>query len=346
MMIRSLLVAATVLLVALPARAAREHDAVTLTYLPSRAVVGVCPEADYLENEVLVRLGYELFQPKGSKHLTVKIDRTSSGFRSVGELLDDDGKVLFARTYLAMDCTFAVFSMAVGIAIHYAELPEPPPPCPPDPPPPSPVEPPPSPAETPPPGPDDPEPAAPPPPLAAPLPERRRFHAGLASVFSIGTAPSVLGGVGWLVGVRWPSVSVALEGRALFAPSATIPQATVPGGHRFGYAAVSGTGCYHRAWASGCVRTEIGSLSFSNTSVDFRAATRMTVLGVGLRLGGERELTPWLSLRVYVEMLYQPLSGKYTNMLNDITHGTSVTNTVWSLPELSGSIGLGPVVTF
>jgi hypothetical protein len=116
MMIRSLLVAATVLLVALPARAAHEHDAVTLTYLPSRAAVAACPGADYLANEVQVRLGYELFQPKGSKHLTVKIDRASGGFRAVGEIVDDDGKVLFARTYPAMDCTFAVFSIAVGIS--------------------------------------------------------------------------------------------------------------------------------------------------------------------------------------------------------------------------------------
>jgi hypothetical protein len=219
MMIRSLLVAATVLLVALPARAAPEHDAVTLTYLPSRAAVSACPEADYLANEVQVRLGYELFQPKGSKHLTVKIDRTSGGFRAVGEMVDDDGKVLFARTYPAMDCTFAVFSIAVGISIHYLEPAVPPAPSPPQAAAPSPV-------EAPPLEPVAPEPAElppePPPPVAVPLPERRRFQAGLASVFSIGTAPTVVGGVGGFLGVRWPSVSLALEGRALFAPAATL----------------------------------------------------------------------------------------------------------------------------
>jgi hypothetical protein len=339
MMIRSLLVAATVLLVALPARAAHEHDAVTLTYLPSRAAVGVCPEADYLANEVQVRLGYELFQPKGSKHLTVKIDRTSGGFRAVGEMVDDDGKVLFARTYPAMDCTFAVFSIAVGISIHYLEPPEPPPPSPPPPPPSAP-----SPVEAPPLEPVEPEPAElppePPPPVPAPLPERRRFQAGLASVFSIGTAPSVLGGVGWFVGVRWPSASLALEGRALFAPSATIiAQGTVRDGYHFGYTAASVTGCYHRAWASGCVRTEIGSLSFSNSNNNINFyASHMAILGVGFRFGGEQKLTSWLSARVYVEMLLQPLSGKY----NDTTFG----GLVWSQTGLSGSIGLGPVVTF
>ena len=123
-----------------------------------------------------MRLGYELFQPKGSKHLTVKIDRTSGGFRAVGEMVDDDGKVLFARTYPAMDCTFAVFSIAVGISIHYLEPPEAPPPSPPLPSPPGPV-------EAPPLEPVEPEPAElppePPPPVPAPLPERRRFQAGL-----------------------------------------------------------------------------------------------------------------------------------------------------------------------
>jgi hypothetical protein len=340
MMIRSLLVAATVLLVALPARAAHEHDAVTLTYLPSRAAVGACPEADYLANEVQVRLGYELFQPKGSKHLTVKIDRTSGGFRAVGEMVDDDGKVLFARTYPAMDCTFAVFSIAVGISIHYLEPPEPPPPSPPPPPPSAP-----SPVEAPPLEPVEPEPAElppePPPPVPAPLPERRRFQAGLASVFSIGTAPSVLGGVGWFVGVRWPSASLALEGRALFAPSATIARVKVSDGYRFGYTAASVTGCYHRAWASGCVRTEVGSLSFGHANFRYDAS-HMAILGVGLRFGGERKATSWLSLRVYVEMLFQPLPGKYV----DIVNNTIVRGSAWSQPGLSGSIGLGPVVTF
>jgi hypothetical protein len=337
MMIRSLLVAATVLLVALPARAAHEHDAVTLTYLPSRGAVAACPEADYLANEVQVRLGYELFQPKGSKHLTVKIDRTSGGSRAVGEMVDDDGKVLFARTYPAMDCTFAVFSIAVGISIHYLEPAEPASSSPPQP------TPTPSPVGAPPPEPVEPEPAElppePPPPVAAPVPERRRFQAGLASVFSIGTAPTVVGGVGGFLGVRWPSVSLALEGRALFAPAATLNQAKVRDGYHFTFAAISGSGCYHPAWTFVflCTRVEIGVLSFGNMKLNLSPAN-MTILGLGFRLGAERTLTSWLALRAVVDAVGQPLSG----VLKPDTGKPSL----WSQTGLSGSIGLGPVFTF
>lgn len=68
MLLRPFLAASAMLLIALPARAERKHDAVTLTYLPSPASVALCPEADYLAIEVKVRLGYELFQPTASKH--------------------------------------------------------------------------------------------------------------------------------------------------------------------------------------------------------------------------------------------------------------------------------------
>jgi hypothetical protein len=327
--------AAAVLVLALPVdgRAERKHDGVTLTFLPSPAAVALCPEADYLENEVFVRLGYELFQPKGPMHLTVKIDRANGQFRAAGEMRDDEGKVLLTGTYAAMDCTFAVFSVAVAVCIQFTEQPEPPPPppppCPVVPPPPSPL---PVPEPTPPPTPPAPPTASP------PLPEPRRIQAGLASVFSFGAAPSVVGGVGGFVGVRWPSVSLALEGRALFAPSATLERATtVRDGYHFDFAAISGTGCYHPArWASVCARVEVGSLSFSNSAVDI-TPSRMPVLGLGGRVGGDWVLTPWLAIRSYVEVLAQP---------NPRSLGESPENhLIWSQPTMYGSVGLGPVFT-
>lgn len=44
-MLRRFLPALALLLIALPARAERSHDTVTLTYLPSRAAVALCPGA-------------------------------------------------------------------------------------------------------------------------------------------------------------------------------------------------------------------------------------------------------------------------------------------------------------
>jgi hypothetical protein len=324
--------AAAVLVLALPVdgRAERKHDGVTLTFLPSPAAVALCPEADYLENEVFVRLGYELFQPKGSMHLTVKIDRANGQFRAAGEMRDDEGKVLLTGTYAAMDCTFAVFSVAVAVCIHFTEQPEPPPP----PPPPCPVVPPPSPLPVPEPTPPPTPPA--PPTASPPLPEPRRVQAGLASVFSFGAAPSVVGGVGGFVGVRWPSVSLALEGRALFAPSATLARATVRDGYHFDFAAISGTACLHPAWAFLCARAEIGSLSFGKLGTNI-TPDRMNVLGLGARFGGDWTVTSWLAIRAYAEISVQPSPNEFID--------TSGNHSIWKQSWLSGAVGLGPVFT-
>ena len=139
MMLRPVLAASAVLLVALPARAERPNDAVTLEYLPSRATVALCPAAGFLALEVQIRLGYELFQPSAPNHLTVKIDRANGRFRSIGEMRDDDGKVIFARTYSEIDCTQALVSMAISVSVKFTRPPEDPEPSPPEPPPPPPV---------------------------------------------------------------------------------------------------------------------------------------------------------------------------------------------------------------
>jgi hypothetical protein len=333
MLLRPLLAASAVLLVALPARAERPHDAVTLEYLPSPAAVALCPEAGFLALEVRLRLGYELVQRSAPNHLTVKVDRAEGRFRSIGEMRDDAGNVILAKTHSEIDCTAALISMAISVSIKFTRPPEPSePPEPPEPSPPV-TDPPeePEPAELPPPSPPTPEPAAP------TLPERRRFEAGVTSVFSIGLAPSVLGGVGWFVGVRWPAVSVALEGRALFAPDATIAQATTRDGYHFSFAAISGVGCYRRAWALGCLRAEAGSLWLGGdgTVVNFG---RVTVADLGFRVGAEWPVTPWLAIRAYADASFR--------LHSTILQLVPSRLIVWRQPLLSGSAGLGPIFTF
>ena len=328
MILRPFLAASAVLLVALPARAERPNDAATLEYLPSRATVALCPKADFLALEVRLRLGYELFQPSAPNHLTVKIDRANGRFRSIGEIRDDDGKVIFARTYSEIDCTAALFSMAMSVSIQFTRAPEDPAPSPQEPPPSTPQERPPSTPERP-----EPEPPLPP----RPVPARRRVEAGVASVFALGIAPSTLGGVGWFIGVRWPSVSLALEGRALFAPSATLARPAVRDGYRFGFAGVSGTACYQPAWAYVCAQAEIGSLFIDNTGTE-NNNNRQPVISFGFRGGVDRALTPRIAIRAYAEVSFQP---------RQLTVRTTATNTlVWSQPFAAGSLGVGPVFTF
>ena len=328
MLLRPLLLVSALLLVALPARAEQPHDAVTLTYLPSRATGALCPEAGFFAFEVQIRLGYELVQPTASNHLTVKVDRANGLFRAVGEIRDDDGNVVFARTHSEIDCTRAVVSMAILVSVKFTRSPEPPEPSPT------------SLVEPSPPGPPEPEPESPPQPIApSPLPERRLFQAGLASVFSTGTAPTLLGGVSGFLGVRWPSTSLALEGRALFAPSATIEDATVRSGYHFTHAAISGSGCYHPAWALvfACVRIEAGSLFVGNPGFEVNPS-QLAILGLGFRLGGDWALTPWLALRIHADVLGQPL----TNIIKNNVAGP----VIWTQPRVSGSFGAGPVLTF
>ena len=322
---RPLLVAFAVLLLSPPARAERPNDAATLGYLPSPATATLCPAADFLALEVQIRLGYELFQPSAPNHLTVKVDRANGRFRAIGAMRDDAGKVIFAVTHSELDCTAALVSMAISVSFKFTRLPEPPEPSPPAP------------------SPPPPSPPAPvrevPPPAIAPPPalERRRFPAGIGSVFSVGLTPTLIGGVGGFLGVRWPGVSLSLEGRALFAPSVTIEHVTVRDGYHLTVVGVGATGCYHPAWALLCVRVEAGSTSLGNAGID-RDPVRVSNLGMGFRFGGDRILTPWLALRAYVEA--QAQSGP--NTLRD----RQPTPIIWTQPQLSGSVGLGPVFTF
>jgi hypothetical protein len=332
-MLRPLLTASAVLLLALPARAEAPHDALTLTYLPSRVAAPLCPSAGFLALEVHVRLGYKLFQPSAPRHLTVKVERASNGwFRSTGEISDDDGKVTFTDHYSEIDCTAALISMAISVTLEFAKPPEDPEPSPPAPLPLA-TNPPASLPSSPPPLPSLPQP------VMAPLPvlERHRWQAGIASVFSIGVAPSVVGGVDWFFGVRWRSVSLALEGRALFAPVATIEHVTVSHGYNLSFITAGGAVYAHPAWFFVCARVEFGGLSVSKSGID-NDPVSLNIFDLGFRLGGDRVLTPWLALRAYGELLISPL--------HDTLRDTPSKPIVWSQPRIAGSVGIGPVFTF
>jgi hypothetical protein len=320
MLLRPFLAASAVLLVALPARAEPQHDAVTLTYLPSRATVALCPAADLLELEVQVRLGYELFQPSAPNHLTVEVDRADGLFRFVGKMRDEDGKIIFDETSSGIDCTRALISMAIMVALELTKAPEDP-------------EPgrlaplPPAPSSLPPPPPALPAPA----PVLTP-PERLRFQAGLASVFTIGKAPVVLGGAGWFLGVRWRDFSAALEGRALFAPAAEVDGLSL----RYSFAAASGAACVHYEWALACLRGEVGSL-FGSSRMGYMDPKRVSSSGVAIRLAGDWTIAPALAVRPYFEIMGETASSRMIS--------TERVNPLWISPSLSASIGLGLVMS-
>lgn len=326
-----LLTASAMLLLSLPARAARPRDAISLDYLPSPAAATRCPEADFLREEVQIRIGHDLFTPDAPERLTVTVDRVDGVYRVTGELRSGTGDVTLTNTFTELECSTAIRSLAIIVAVRFTRLPEPCPICPP------PLADLASPVLARPTSPLVQSKPAPAPPLL-PSPEGPSIRAGISSAFSIGAAPVVLGGVGWFIGVRWPRFSAALEGQALFAPSAELRSARVQDGYNFLFAAVSASGCVHGAWAFACTHVGWGSLSFGHSTLSLDP-DRTSRLGLGFRFGGERALTHAVALRAYIDAVFDPNPGvlKYT---------TTRVQAIWHTPIISASVGFGPVMTF
>lgn len=324
MVVCRLLAASAMLLLSAPARAARPHAAVALDYLPDAAIAARCPAASFLRDEVQIRIGYDLFQAGVSPRLAVKIARNNGAYRVSGELLSEPGSVDFAGNFTEVKCGTAIRSLAIAVAIHFTRAPES---CAPPRPPEQassvvarPVEP------------------APQRPPALPERERPRAQIGIVSTFSVGSAPVVVGGAMWLLGARWAGFSAALEGRALFAPSASLSGPRLQQGYRFVVAAVAASGCVHPAWAFACFQLEWRSLAIINPSIDIDP-DHLSRLGLGFRFGGERTLTRSVALRAFLEATFNPGAG---NLRTRTPHAPAI----WHEPVISASLGFGPTLTF
>ena len=325
-----LLTASAMLLLSLPARAARPRDAVLLDYVQSPAAAARCPTSDFLREEVHIRIGHDLFTPDALERLSVKVDRVDGAYRVTGELRSTAGDVTLADTFTSVECSTAIRSMAIMVAVRFTRLPEP---CP--------VRQPPT-ADL-----VSPALAKPAPALVQPMPiprrtppppERPSIRTGIASVFSTGTAPVVLGGVGWFIGVRWPKFSAALEGQALFAPSAELRSPRVHDSYHFLFVSASASGCAHGVWAFICTYVGWGSLSFGHATVNIDP-DRTSRLGLGFRFGGERALTHSIALRAYFDAVLDPNPGV-------LKYAATTNLAIWHAPALSASAGFGPAMTF
>jgi hypothetical protein len=281
---------------------------------------------------VHVRIGHDLFTPDAAERLTVEVDRVGGAYRVTGELRSKTGDVTLADTFTAEDCSTAIRSLAIIVAVRFTHLPEPCPVCPPpttdqaSPTLAKPISP-----------PEQPKPT-PAPVHLSPSREPPSIQAGIASVFAIGASPVVLGGVGWFIGVRWPRFSAALEGQALFAPSVEIRATSVHDDYHFFLASASASACVHGAWLFVCLQAGWGSLSFEHTTqvIDPNYLSRSSF---GFRFGAERALTRTLAVRAYADASFDPIS-------NNLKHLTDPSYIIWHKSNLSGSVGIGPVITF
>ncbi len=319
MLLRAPLTTLAVLAIARCASAQGEQpsrDELKLDYQPSRTVMSVCPPAEYFYDEMQVRLGYKLFQVTAPNVLVVKVDRIKDRFQSSFDVYDATGTSILSNTFLERNCTAALRDVIVTIAIHYTRLPEPVR-CVADPA---------SPAPSPPPT------QTLPPPAPLPLPERLRVQAGLSLVFNIGKAPVIVGGADAFFGVRWRDISAAVEGRALFAPSAGIAGTSLS----YSFMAVSAALCGHVEWAFACLRAEAGVL-FGRSFEGYTEPNHVSSPGLALRLARDWAVTPKLAIRPYAELMVE---GFTVRMIS-----SERTDALWVSWPLSASIGIGMVMS-
>jgi hypothetical protein len=220
-------------LLAFGPRAARAADPprinVRLSYLRGPGAQS-CPPEQALHDEVATRMGYDPFTPDAPDRIVATLTRSTRGLVATVERFDSKGIPQWdPKTYDPLNVPCGQLVRAMGIYISYRFLPlvaplpsetpslltppapsaasssvAPPAPSPPPPPPP----------EAPPPSPVPPSPAAP----------RRayRVELGLSPLVAFGFAPRPTVAGALHVGLRWPSFSIAAEGRA-DAPASSSP---------------------------------------------------------------------------------------------------------------------------
>ncbi|MEO5731318.1 MAG: hypothetical protein ABIV93_30265 [Byssovorax sp.] len=252
-------------------------------------------------------------------------------YRVTGELRSGTGDVTLTNTFSELECSTAIRSLAIIVAVRFTRLPEPCPICPP------PLVDPASPALS------RPvsslvQPTPTPAPPLPPSPAGPSFRAGISSVFALGAAPVVLGGIGWFIDARWPRFSVALEGQALFAPSAELPTPRMQDGYHFFFATALASGCVHGAWAFACMQVRWHSISFGHSDLSIELDHTST-FGFGFRFGGERALTHAVALRAYIDGVFDTNPASFTHVMRR-------NESRWHTPIVSASLGFGPVMTF
>lgn len=235
-MLRKIPVVLLVLLLAAAARAERPHAALTLDSAPGPSAPR-CPREKLLHDEIGRRIGYDPFEAGSPSRLTVTIERSKDAYRVTGKVRDA-GKETFVEEVVDPDCAAAVTMLVRALAAELTTVPAPAPL-------PAPVAPP---------------AAGPPAPpvLPEPVKERVRLRAAAGAAVAFNLSPAVLSGPVVSAGVRHSSVSVALEGRALFGPTVDV------GGIRVVPSFYSGAigACGHYAALFGCGRIELGVLRF------------------------------------------------------------------------------------
>jgi hypothetical protein len=301
-----------------------ERASVRLSYARSSGAEQ-CPDESVLRESVSTRLGYDPFDEKAPRLLTVVVRRSGDGLVARMELHDASGRVQGERDLhgSGTDCGELGTAMAIAVSLGIdplsatgappgaAPAPSPAPEPPPVPVTSLPPQPPPVPRE---------EPK--PPPLPRP-PVLVRLSAGSQVTWGISPAAPAIGAT-LDGGIRRGLFSLDLEGAGDWAPT------TTPGSASSSLYMVSLAPCVHFGLGLGCALGGVGSLEATGV-VTSPQTDHKALANLGLRLGVE---VPFAT-RFYVQF--------HVDGLAILTHETFIVDekNIWSTtPPLSAALGL------
>ena len=299
------------------------HIAVQLEYTRDPQVAKMCPpdERD-LRGALSTKFGYDIVNPASPWRLVTSVSRgkTWGRINAVMELRDAAGELKWSSHDLYVDfndCRQLIEGMALSIRIQIDGIEFAPPP-----PSPAPVPLPPAPAQAtptrPPVAPARPSPT----PLPAAWPDGR---AAMGSAVALGGAPAPAWSLWLQGGLRWPHVSLSLEGTGnLPVSEGDITASRVAGLF---------VPCGHYAFVFGCALATVGRQFVTVHDVEEEDGSHW-YFGSGARLGVETPLTETFALRV---------SGDVAAMIPFADwHVGDVEQ--WKTPRIYGAIGIGMVV--
>lgn len=150
----------------------------------------------------------------------------------------------------------------------------------------------------------------------------------LDAVTSLGDLPTVAGGAALRTGIRWRSLGVFVEGRAMFPTVIDGPQASRIESSLFSGSAL---GCFHRQWFASCGVVSVGVLLARGSNVDRPRESTLTVLAAGARAAGHWRVPGDFFIDASVEVLGALLRPVLT--IN--------TERAWDAPPLQAGLRLG-----
>ena len=315
----------------------RRVAGIELVYTRGPGTERLCGDEQAFRDAVAVNFdGFDAFEPARPdeatfplplKRLEVSIVRRQAELTATMEWFGAGRSFLYRREYTRpiteCDRLFRtmVSSAAVSITVVKPPLPDAPPSPPPSP----------APASS----PAPPVPAraqAPPAPAAAPGP---LFRIGAAPLVAFEITPGFAAGVALESAVRWPSVSLGLEGRLLFSSSndaAGVEDVDI----YTALATVAAVPCLHVGWFFSCGLLELGAMRFTGGD-NVHPETRDPFVGAGgLRAGVEWAFAERFAVRGFADGAC--VFTRTTLIYND--------KEAWTTPLLFGGIGAGLTAAF